>query len=109
MILLLKKTPTTIKQNQTNTTKHNKIIQANMNAAAAQNLLFYETNGYIFSIKNIFKIKKIYFTLLKNISVTQSLSVSWLVFWKFNGDSNLFPDRSDQKIDCRYCGGRYLF
>ena len=49
------------------------------------------------------------FTLLKNISVTQSLSVSWLVFWKFNGDSNLFPDRSDQKIDCRYCGGRYLF
>ena len=46
-----------------------------MNAAAAQNLLFYETNGYIFSIKNIFKIEKnIFYIVKKYFSYTESVS-----------------------------------
>ena len=37
--------------------------------------------------------RKNYFTLIKNISVIQSLSVSWCSGSNEDGDSNLFPDQ----------------
>ena len=53
--------------------------------------------GYI-SSKIFSKSKKKLFYIGKNISVIQSLSVSQFVFFKFNGDSNLFQDQIGKNI-----------
>ena len=61
-------------------------------------LLFQEAIRDTFHQKYFQNQRKNYFTLVKNISVIQSLSVSQFVFFKFNGDSNLFQDQIGKNI-----------
>ena len=86
-----------ISNGTSNVKRRNYAMLINFFVDALSFVISRSNKGYI-SSKIFSKSKKKLFYIGKNISVIQSLSVSQFVFFKFNGDSNLFQDQIGKNI-----------